>query len=86
MYAAVFGAAAIAVGYTSVVSATEAVTNVWLVSWLIFKKAYTREYWTNLNKPFGEMIRATPVPTGLDSVMNYGLLVLIVVRIALYFV
>jgi hypothetical protein len=82
---AVLGTLAITTGYTSTASAARVVTDVWLVGLLILNKAYLREYWTNLNKPIKEYVASTPAPTGTAKLMQFGLAVLIMIRIGLFF-
>ena len=83
---AVLGALAITTGYSSPQSTARGVTDVWLVACLVLNGAYTRAYWATRNKPIKEFLASAPYESRLAKVTGFGLLLLIMVRIALFFV
>jgi hypothetical protein len=62
------------------------VADVWVLAWVILNKAYTREYWTYINRPIREMIRNPPPRSGLARAVTFGMIALVTFDTVLWFV
>ncbi len=75
--AAVLGALSLSTHSSQLQSIVGYVADVWVLAWIIVNKAYTREYWTAINRPIRELIQQ-PLPSGLARVVTCGMIVLVI--------
>ncbi len=77
--AAVLGAISLTSHASSLQPTVGYVTDVWMLSWLILNKAYTREYWVSVGRPIKEIIKAPPPSSRLAQVVSFGMIVLVII-------
>jgi hypothetical protein len=82
--AAVLGAASLTAHSSTLQSVVGYVTDVWVLAWVIVIKAYTREYWTYINRPIRES-EYPPARTGLARAMTFGMIALVAFDTVLWF-
>jgi len=83
--AAVLGAVSATSHSSSVQSIVGYVADVWVLAWVIVNKAYTREYWTYINRPIREIVQNPPARSGLARAVTFGMIALVTFDTLLWF-
>jgi hypothetical protein len=85
--AAVLGVVSLTSHSSSLQSIVGYVADVWVLGWVVVNKAYTREYWTAINRPFRELVQEPPPrSSGLGQVASFGMIALVILDTVLWFV
>jgi hypothetical protein len=85
--AAALGAVALTAHNSSLQSIVGHVANVWVLAWVIVNKAYTREYWTYINRPIRDLIKEPPpYASGFARAVTFGMIALVALDTVLWFV
>jgi hypothetical protein len=85
--AAVLGAVSLARHSSALQSIVGYIADVWVLAWVIVNKAYTREYWSDINRPIRELIqKPLPSSSGLAGAVTFGMIVLVIFDTVLQFI
>lgn len=85
--AAVLGTLSVIMHSTPLQSIVGYISDVWVLGWVIVNKAYTREWWTAMDRPIRELIqRPIPKSSGMARAVGFGMIVLVIVDMVLRFV